>query len=162
MGSMPPLHAHFSVPVSQQWSRAMPLSVFLQPEALLLVIFSISLWLLGLISGLLLPLVLQRVPGFWSASAAADADNSGDSAVLAPGLQSRPLSDVDPDELLDDELLQSSGNSALHHQVLASGAVLTPHWHISADDLEYFKTVVEPVKGRLLTGDLGPGWNFIM
>jgi hypothetical protein len=135
----------------------------MQPEALLLVVFSISLWLLGVISGLLLPLVLQRVSILWNSSAAADAASiSGDSAVLAPGLQSRPLSDVDPDEILDDELLLSSGNSALHHQVLASGAVLTPHWHISIDDLEYFKTVVEPVKGRLLTGDLGPGWNFIM
>lgn len=161
------MHAHLQAPVPQPaayWSKG-PLSAFLQPEALILVIFSLSLWLLGVISGLLLPLVLQRVSNYWQGlSAAADTDSISDdsAAALAPGLQSRPLSDVDQDEVLDDDVLLGGGHSALHHHVLASGAALSPHWHVSTDDLQYFKTVVEPVKGRLLTGDLGPGWNFIM
>jgi hypothetical protein len=154
--------------VPQQWARS-PLSASMQPEVLLLVCFALTTWLLGVLSGLLLPIALHKLSVLWGSSQAAadDADSiSGDSAALVPGLQSRPLSDVDPDELLyepDGELLPSSSSTGGHSSaLLSSPGALTPHWHISESDLQYFWSAVDPVKGKLLTGDLGTGWNFIM
>jgi hypothetical protein len=154
--------------VPQQWARS-PLSASIQPEVLLLLCFALTIWLLGVVSGLLLPIALQKLSVLWGSSPAAadDADSiSGDSAALAPGLQSRPLSDVDPDEVLyepDDDVMPSSSSAGgLSSTLLSSPGALTPHWHITEADLQHFKAAVDPVKGRLLTGDLGAGWNFIM
>lgn len=154
--------------VPQQWTRS-PLAASMQPEVLLLLCFALTIWLLGVVSGLLLPIALQKLSVLWGSSPAAAADGdsiSGDSAALAPGLQSRPLSDVDPDEVLyepDDDLLPSSTSAGGHSSALLSTpGALTPHWHITESDLQHFKAAVDPVKGRLLTGDLGADWNFIM
>lgn len=144
-----PMHAH-PLPT-------LPELAAIRPEVVLLGIFSLFLWLLGLISGLLLPLALQRASNWRRSTAAAD----GDSAAAAGRTpQSRPLSEIDSDE--EEEVLLDSSHSNLHHQLLASGSAVTPHWHISDSDLQYYKSVADPVKAKLLTGDLGPGWNFIM
>jgi hypothetical protein len=135
----------------------------MRPEVVLLGIFSLCLWLLGLISGLLLPLALQRLS--WRRSAATYADSAA-AAAGRSAPRSRPLSEIDSDEEEDEVLLDSSHNSNLHHhhqlQLSAPGSAVTPHWQLSDSDLQYYKSVVDPVKAKLLTGDLGPGWSFIM
>lgn len=153
---MQPFHAA-SLPAPGAHSAP---SLFMQPEVLLLVIFAVTLWLLGVVSGLLLPIVLQRASHLWRRPESISDDDS----ATAPGLQSRPLSDVDADEPYEDDLLNHS-HSALQPAVLApgGGAHLTPHWHLGEADLQPFQAAVEPVKGQLLTGDLAwAGWNFIM
>lgn len=150
VGRHAPMHAPHLSPTAQQLPP-------IRPEVVLLGIFSLALWLLGLISGLLLPLALQRASNWRKSAATAD----GDSAAAAGRIpQSRPLSEIDLDE--EEEVLLDSSHSGLHHQLLAPGSAVTLHWHISNSDLQYYKSVVDPVKAKLLTGELGPGWTFIM
>lgn len=156
MQAFAPLHAASFPP--QMWAKS-ALTMSLAPELLLLIILAVTLWLLGVVSGLLLPIVLQKVSGRWRPTADANSISDDDSAHA--GLQSRPLSDVDLEELFEEDLLSHS-HGALKHPVLAPGGVLTPHWQLTQDDLQRFKATVDPVKGKLLTGDLGEGWNFIM
>lgn len=146
-----------------QGSHAVPWSPgSLQPDVLLLVIFAVTLWLLGVVSGLLLPLAFQKWSDLWQQSTTAADDSVSNDSAQKPGLQSRPLSDVDQDEVYDEELLGGGHHGHLRHLLEPTGVGVSPHWHLSELDLHRFKTAVEPVKGRLLTGDLGPGWNFIM
>lgn len=158
------------------------------PALVLLAIAALTLWLFGVVSGLLVPLVCQKASYLWHHTlslTAQGADYKDESALFAGntnGLQSRPLSDVgaDDDEAYDDDddnhmqghHSQQLALSQQHHQqhllqaargvTVTTTAALSPHWHITQSDFERFKSVVDPVRSRLLTGDLGPGWSCIM
>lgn len=55
--------------------------------------------------------------------------------------------------------------SPSHHQRRHSGsagAAGTSHWYISQSDCDKFNSTLAPVEERLLSGNLGLGWNLIM
>ena len=104
----------------------------MQPEAVLLIIFALTLWLLGVVSDLMLPIIVQKASEAWQQTAGTDADSvSDESSMLQPGLQSRPISDVDADEVLDDDLLLDSSDLQLPHHLLAASGGLSPTWHVT-------------------------------
>jgi hypothetical protein len=132
------------------------------------------LWLSGMVCGLLLPHLLQ-LAALWlpldeqlSRQQQLHASD-GDSSVGSLQLLSRPLNDVpaELEELVETPRISAARPPSLRLQQLllapaGSGALVTPHWQVTAHDLLRFTTVVDPVEGRLLTGDLGSGWSHIM
>lgn len=157
--------ALLGAPSTPQVAQAM-LVLPVRADVLLISCCALALWLLGVISGLLLPMALHRTASLWSrlVHSSSGADSAKTSAVAASGLQSRPLSDVAPEEVHDDvDSLMPHQHSVLHLVEPGIGSGVTPHWNLSKADLDRFRADVDPVRSRLLTGDLGPdGWNFIM
>lgn len=161
----------------------MPWSM-MDPEAVVLLIASSILYMLGLISGLILPHLLQGIGAmFQPMDMEADRESEGLEATPQATLEllSRPLSDIEPETLTDITPHWASTNQDHHFlqhstsgrvlsahvlQQLLSNATpsgLSPHWEVTEADLQRFRHTVQPVESRLLTGDLASdGWSHIM